>query len=244
MKNSKFLYIYTDQDKMIKEIATSIKDMSELNEYLIPINQGTEFLALKEKWNQSYGYRSPHILLSDDGKYYAKEIVYVYYEKRKNVIKSISSTTQDYLDNNSELLRGMAKRSSLTDSFMDKKPFHNYKVKVENSLLEFIENIVSLDDTLKDVSLLKDFKIEFVKQDSWVKIIYNRKRKEIEISRLNDLGIGELYFSKKNDSTILYTSIKVEYEPKKAKFRNIILPTEFDIYNLRDERNRFSYEEI
>ena len=244
MKNGKFLYIYVDQDEIIKEIETSAKDFPELIEYLLPIDQGKDFLALKEKWAHSYSYRAPYILTSEDGQLSSKEVIYVYYEKRKKTIKSISAIPQDYLDKNDNLIRGRAERTELTDGFMDKKPFHNYRIEEDKPLLQFIEYVVSLDDDLKDISLLRNSKIEFVTQDPWVRITYNRKRKEIEISRIGDLGVGELYFSKKHDVTTLYTCIKVEYEPKTSSFKNVVLPEEFDVYNLRDEQNRFSYEEI
>jgi len=90
----------------------------------------------------------------------------------------------------------------------------------------------------------KTHKINFISEDPWVELKYNRKKNEFIIIRNGELGVGELYFTKKNDRTILYNKLKIEYEPPKTKFENFVLPNEFDIYCLREEQNRFSYKEI
>lgn len=245
MKNRKFLYIYTDQDEMIQEIKTSAKDKAELNEYLIPVDQGEEFLALKEKWNQAYGYKEPHILLSNDGQFCPQEVMYVYYEKKKNTIKSIGSATQEYLDKDKNLIQGKTKRTPLIDGFMDKKPFHNYKVKEGSPLLEFVEQDLNQEVEFKDMQLLKRSKIDFIEKGREIELRYDRKRKELLVHSVYKLPSSSiwLHFTKKNDRTVLYHSVNVKLEGETTLISNIDLPETFDVYSPLHNEHKFLYKE-
>jgi len=244
MKKRKLIYVYTNEMDIIQRIETSSIDVP-FNEYLIPEDQGSEFLELKEQWDLAYGHKPATILLLEDGKYKPKKIIYVYFHKKSFILKCISPVLLEEYDNDKELNQGIAEMSSLVDDFIaGKKNLIHYKVEQKDILVEFVEREIHQTIVFKEIDLLKASRISFIKYDSWVDIKYNRKKKEIIIYRKGELGIDGLYFTKKNDRTVLLLFLEVEYNPRYVEFKNVGLPKEFDIYCFKQEENRFSYKEI
>ncbi len=245
MKKRKILYIYTDKNDIIQRIETFSIDV-RFTEHLVPEDQESEFLELKKQWDLAYGYKPATILMSEDGIYKPKRIIHVYFYKETFVLKCISPVMLKEYDDNETLAHGIAEITSLINGFIaGKKNLAHYKVEQNGILLDFIERKIQQDVSFKEVSLLKNSKIDFIKRGREIELRYNRKKKELLIHCIDVLPMTSimLYFTKKHDRTVLYQSIEATLYKGTELIEDINLPKNFDVYSSLSTKYRFLYKE-
>lgn len=232
-----FIYIYTNEDNIIQEIHNQ-QIKSKFIKNKVPINDILNDFMIEFNKNNK---KTTCMLRYTEGNFSISPVMVIYYFYDTLSIKAVSPSYNAEFDKDQDLRKGYLE---ITEDFRKTFPsvvLRKHRIKKEAPFLILEEKPVQQG---RNIHLLKNHKTIISNIDPHALLTYNRKKQELTITRLRELGLTNLFFTKKNDSTEFYCEIRTTYDKIKQKYKNIDLPQEYDIYIFRDEQLVFEIKEI
>lgn len=246
--NDKLIYVYTDDFCVIKEIDTTPRgDLIDLNLHIVKYDNASELLSIKQNIDLNPNLKPIYLLIDENDIISVAKGLIVYYDYKDFSIKSITPKILEEFENDSSLKYGIVKIDNFILDIIDGKVnLSYYKVQETKPFLTLSKQSLFEEFwTLDDIKQIKDYNIRLSNAHDVINLLYNRSNQKLTISHDCVLNVNqiELYFTNKNDRTVLINSIKFNPVQNNVIIDDLYLPENVEIYCPLNNKLKFLYRE-